>query len=121
MTKEEFNAIMNNCTGTDVYYKNPLMNLQYTDGVKIFAENAGAYWFITDVALFAKEAVKANSEEYMFSIHLIVKDDNADMKFKDGDGHICYERHYAFTDCPEGEWIFFYFPEEKLLIWHGEY
>lgn len=121
MKSEELQAIMGNYTGTDSYHKMPSLNLNYTDGVIGFAENAGAYWFVTDVAIFRKEAIKKNRDEYMFSVHLIVKDGKADMLFKDGNGHICYKHHYAFTDCPDGDWVFYYYVNERLLIWNGEY
>ena len=31
------------------------------------------------------------------------------------------EKHISFTDCPDGEWEFFYEPKANLLMWRGEY
>lgn len=121
MKKEELECLMANYYGTECYHRMPVTNLLVTDGALGFAKNAGAFWFLTDVALFRKEAFKVNPEEEMFSVHLIVKDNKADMIYKDGNGHICYSKHYSLTDCPEGDWIFYYFKSENLLIWNGEY
>lgn len=121
MNKKELEAIMANYYGTENYYKHPLIAMNYTDGVQAFAKNAGAYWFITDCGLFVKEAIKKDSQEDMFAVHLIVEGDKADMIFKNGDNHEVYKRHYTFTDCPEGDWLFYYFKSENLLIWSGEY
>jgi hypothetical protein len=33
-------------TGTENYYRHPFGKALFTDGVKYFAETAGAYWFI---------------------------------------------------------------------------
>ena len=121
MKSEELKSLMGNYYGTECYHRMPLTNLLVTDGVLAFAKYAGACWFLTDVALFRKEAFKKNPEEEMFSVHLIVKDGKADMNYIDGDGHCCYSKHYAYTDCPEGDWVFYYFKSENLLIWNGEY
>ena len=121
MTGLELKAIMDYCTGTKNYYYSPLMTMKYTDGVKTFARNAQANWLLADICAYKEYVKKANPEEYMFSIHLIVKDNQADLIFKDGDGHISYQHHYRITDCPEGDWLFFYYVDEDVLIWNGEY
>ena len=113
-------ALMDNYYGTEHYYKLTMPNINYTDGVKAFIENAEAVWFLIDVGLFRKEAIKKNPNEDMFTVNLIVKDGKGDLIFKDGDLKECYKRHYGFTDCPDGDWMFFYFKNENLLIWHGE-
>ena len=121
MKSEELQAIMDNYTGTEHIYNNPMMTMRYTDGVKGFLVNAEAYWLISDIYVYRKEAIKKNPDEYMFSVRLVVKDDKADLTFKDGNGHICFEHHYSFTDCPSGDWLFYYYVNEDLLIWNGEY
>ena len=121
MNTSELQDLMSNYYCTDCYYKMPMLNMQYTDGVKAFAENAGAYWLLTDIALFVPKAKKANPTEYMFSVHLVVNKGKADLLFKDADDNVSYKRHYALTDCPDGDWIFYYYVNERLLIWNGEY
>ena len=121
MKSEELRAIMGNYSGTEQYHRMPLINLLVTDGVIGFIKNAGANWFVTDVGLFRKQAQRKNPEETMFSVHLISKNDKANIVFKDGNGKVCLMKNYSYTDCPEGDWVFYYYPLENLLIWNGEY
>jgi hypothetical protein len=95
--------------------------MRYTDGVLAFAKEAEAGWLVTDIQVFRKEAIKENPEEYMFSVHLIVKEGKADLIFKDANGHICFKYHYSNTDFPDGDWLFYYYVNEDLLIWCDEY
>jgi hypothetical protein len=120
ITKKELEFIMKQCTGTQYYYRSHLSYLT-TDGVMIFAREAGAYWLLADINVYKDIAIKMNPQEDMFSVYLKVKGSEADLIFKDSKGTVRYARHYVATDCPEGEWLFYYFTEEKLLIWNGEY
>lgn len=121
MKSKELKAIMDNYSGTENYYYSPLMTMRYTDGVRAFVKNAEAGWFLADVCAYKEYAKKKSPNEYMFSVHLMVNDSKADLVFKDGDGHIDYVHHYSYTDCPDGDWVFFYYVDEDLLIWNGEY
>lgn len=121
VTSQELRAKMANCYGTECYYKCRMSSMKYTDGVLAFAKEAEAGWLITDIQVFRKEAIKENPEEYMFSVHLIVKEGKADLIFKDANGHICFKYHYSNTDCPDGDWLFYYYVNEDLLIWCDEY
>jgi hypothetical protein len=42
-------------TGTENYYTNPLYPFEYTDGIKYLAENGGAYWLLDAIASWQKE------------------------------------------------------------------
>lgn len=119
-TKKELEFIMRQCTGTENYYKSHLSYLT-TDGVMIFAREAEAYWLLADINVYKDIAIKENPQEDMFSVCLKVEDGKADLIFKDRNNTVRYAKHYVATDCPEGEWLFYYFTEEKLLIWNGEY
>lgn len=121
MKSEELEWIMSNYTGTETYWQNPLMTMRYTDGVKAFVQNAKAGWLLADICAYKEHAKKMNPDEYMFSVHLVVKDCKAELIFKDGGGTIRYSHHYTYTDCPDGDWLFYYYVDEDLLIWNGEY
>ena len=117
ITSAELKEKMNQCYGTEVYYKNPLFPLyHYTEGVQTFCEAANAYWFLTDV--FVK-LLRFFSGESFVSIHLVVKDEKADLLFCDGDDKELKRQHYSYTDCPEGDWHFFFI--DGVLLWHMEY
>lgn len=121
ITSNELETAMAYCTGTECYYKCQMSPMRYTDGVLTFAKNAEAGWFVNDVQIFRREAVKENPKEYMFSVHLVIKNGKGDLLFKDGDDKVCFKYHYSNTDCPDGDWVFYYYVNEDLLIWSGEY
>lgn len=121
MKSEELQTIMGNYTGTETYWHNPLMTMRYTDGVKAFVQNAKAGWLLADICAYKEYAKKANPDEYMFSVKLEVELGEGDLVFKDGNGTIRYIHHYTYTDCPDGDWLFYYYVDEDLLIWNGEY
>lgn len=104
--------IMGYCYGTEHYYKNQLLPFVYTDGVKTFVENAGggAFWFLTEVMILVKDI------KDFASVVLKVKNGKADILVDKNN-----KKHIAYTDCPDGDWEFFYEPESKVLMWRGEY
>lgn len=113
----ELTEAMNQCYGTEVYYIHPLFpNFRYTEGVKVFCEKAEAYWFLTDTFIKLQRFFKGES---FVSIHLRVKGDKADLIFCDGDDKELKRQHYNYTDCPEGDWHFFFI--DGVLLWHMEY
>ena len=103
---------MSYCYGTERYYKSNMLPFVYTDGVKTFVENAGggSFWFLTECLAFI------NGLADFSSIVLKVKGGKADIVVN---GEI--KKHIAFTDCPDGDWEFFYEPDGKVLLWNGEY
>ena len=50
---------------------------------------------------------------------------NIMLKVSDSKGVILVDgkekKEIPYTDCPDGEWEFFYEPESKVLMWRGEY
>lgn len=114
ITKEELSLCMRHATGTMHYYKHFLAPFNYTDGVKLFADKAEAYWFIDIVASILKKIYK----RYFVSVTLTVKDEEADFVVLDNN-KVVYKQHISYTDCPEGVWKFYY--TNNVLLWNGEY
>lgn len=108
----ELESKMAFCYGTEHYYKNNLLPFVYTDGVKTFVENAGngAFWFLTEVMILVKDI-----QDFASII----------LKVENGKGDILVDKkkkkHIPYTDCPDGEWEFFFEPEGRVLFWNGEY
>jgi hypothetical protein len=98
--------------GTETYYRHPLTKSVYTDGVKYFAEKAGAYWFLDIV--FSEYSSLMNQEGFL-SITLFVGVLGADISVTDGDENILTTKRVQFTDCPQGEYKFFYTDDVLLL------
>lgn len=123
MTKEtaELEEIMAQCYGTENYYREFLLSYLYTDGVKTFAMNAGngAFWFLQEVNGMIVDNNIRKSDDNLTSIHLKVKDERADIIMENNEQ--TYTKHIGYTDCPDGDWLFYYFTSDNVLIWNGEY
>ena len=106
----ELEGKMAYCTGTEHYYKSPVLCYQYTDGVQTFAQEAGAYWLLSEFNRFVY------GEKNFTALKLIVNDGKGDIYKND-----VKVKHISFTDCPDGEWIFYYEPQANVMMWCGEY
>jgi hypothetical protein len=103
---EEFAKDLRQFTGTEHYYRHPLARrVVYTDGVRYFAEAAGAYWLID---ILATELPKLAAKHRILFVHCVVKDGNARLYANEDSGKPnLWERAIDFTDCPEGDWSFY--------------
>lgn len=90
-------------TGTEQWYRHPFSKVTYTDGVKYFAETAGAYWFIDQVIFLPMEYPK----EEFFSITLNALDGKALIVVDDGNENVLMNKDIYPTDCPNGSYKFF--------------
>ena len=106
--------------GTENYYCDKAYYFKFTDGVKAFCEKAGAYWLLDLInSLFFERKYKAKMNADFISIDLKVdENDSAVISFKDSNG-VFYEQGIPFTDCPMGNWKFYY--DSGVLMWNGEY
>lgn len=90
-------------TGTEHYYKAPLIWFKYTDGVKYVADNGGA-WLVQDISLFT---AKHQNDDFI-SIKAVFKKNKAVITYSDGDGNEWRKIPVAYTpDFDEGEIKFF--------------
>ena len=99
--------------GTENYYKSPLTNCVYTDGVKYFAEEAGAYWFL-DLVLHEYRALV--HKELFLSITLKVSRESAVIEVSDGNGSYAKPRLIDHTDCADGEYNFYFVQGEPTVL-----
>lgn len=103
-------------TGTEKWYRAINPRVTYTEGVKYFADTAGAHWLID---IIATELAKPCRIEGFLSIKAVVTGTKAKLIADDGNGKIIWQRAIGYTDCPEGEWKFFLAPEgpqETLVL-----
>ena len=95
-------------TGTEQWYRHGLnKSMLFTDGVKAFADLAGAYWFLDIVATELNEIRKKE----MFILVKLIKapgEQGARVVCDDGDGNFLFIKNIGFSDCPVGEWKFYY-------------
>jgi len=106
LTAQELKADMAQCTGSMQYHKLTLLPLKATDGMKVVAEKAGAFWLVDAIASYQGEAkVKALRIQFWT---LEVKDNKADLFCVEDSGMPkLIEQHIGFTDFPEGTWKFY--------------
>lgn len=114
LSTEELQAGLEQFYGSENFYINPLVKYKYTDGVKYFAENAGAYWLLQEI-----NGLTVRLPGYFFNIEVISKDNKADIIIDDGNYNILKKKHIRFTDLPQGKWQFFL--TDNVLMLPNEY
>lgn len=92
--------------GTEQYYKELFTGILYTDGFHYFLQKADAYWFLTELALYICDKHLRNEE--FLGVYLNVKNGKATLKITDGNEKVFFKKNYAYTNCPEGDYTFFY-------------
>jgi hypothetical protein len=106
--------------GTEQYHFNPLYRwMNYTDGVKYFATNAGggAYWLLDIIGTELQPLARKHG---FLTVDLLVHDTaKADIVVTDGDYLELWRRHIDWTDCPQGVWKFFL--QSGVLMVTSEY
>ena len=104
---EESNLVaeLRNFTGTEHYFVNPMYRwMQYTDGVKYFANKAGAYWFLDMVGTELHDLAR---KEHFMTVDLIVRDGKSEILVTDGNDVVLWKRKDIYTDCPTGTYRFY--------------
>jgi hypothetical protein len=105
-------------TGTENYYRHGIVgSVVYTDGVKHFANTAGAHWFL-DILATEVSLLIFNGEDFV-SVKMDVTDGKAVIWADDGNGKALWNKRIGFTDCPNGEWRFYMAPggpENTIVI-----
>ena len=102
--------------GTEHYYGHPLTQSVYTDGVKYFAEVAGAYWFL-DIVF--SEYHRLMRDLGFITIDLHSENGKADITVTDGNNKTLAEKHIDITDCPDGLYKFYF--QDGVLMLTSEY
>lgn len=100
-------------TGTENWYRHHFVrDVTYTDGVKAFAEQAGAWWFVDDSIIEYTALMKKHG---FLTITLAVANDKADITVDDGNDNVLATRNVPYTDCPTGTYKF-YFTDNVMLL-----
>ena len=125
MNASELKHGLSNFWGSETFTRHPLnRRVVYTEGAKFFFDNAGngAYWLLDILATepaILKEAeqfthVTLTVAEHGGVAHLNVTDGG-----KEGDAaQSVYHRRIDWTDCPPGDWEFFF--ENMTVMLPGE-
>ena len=107
-------------TGTEHYYFNPQYEkMQYTDGVKYFAEKAHAYWLLDIIGTEFFPKQEAGTWDYFIAIKLHVEKQAMTITVTDGNEKTYEVRTIDFTDFPAGDWQLWLV--DGILILPSEY
>ena len=120
------------CIGTDGYHQvNPFVrSFLVTDGVKHFAELAGAYWLLDEIALHLKEMFKTDNTFLVVRVTSNKKQNgssNADIKVYEGynseeteeendKNYLVYKKHIGYTDLVNGTHKFYLQRQAGMVI-----
>ena len=100
-------------TGTENWYRHGIVRgILYTDGVKYFADTAGAWWFVDDCIIEYAPLMKQHG---FLTITLDVADSQAKITVDDGNDNVLATKAIPYTDCPAGSYKF-YFTNDVLLL-----
>lgn len=102
--------------GGDQYMHQLVRSVQYTEGARDFFINAGngAYWMLDILA--TEPDIRAEAKRGFANVLLKVEGSRAVITVDDGnDSPPVFKRDIEFTDCPEGDWQF-YFIENVILL-----
>ncbi len=111
-------------SGTETFFKIPLIGTRFTDGIKYLANVAECFWLITDASVIAKSLANKNHFITIDFKRLSKKEREEEqceaiINYSDGNGNI-YETHrYNITDFPLDELRLFFV--DNTLMLPGEY
>lgn len=113
----QLRAALAHCTGSSQWFRHPFSRCTYTEGVQAFAQNAGggAYWLL-DILLTEPAILRAVQAHGIVFPTLHVVDGKATITvIRDTGEAPLFERRLTYTDCPDGEWRF-YFAGDVLML-----
>lgn len=119
MNTTELTSELAQFTGTSHWYRHNLnSDITYTDGVKFFAETAGAYWLLDIIA--TQPEILGTMQTGMAVIKLQVNNDTtAVLICEDGNYNPTYSRPLEFTDAPVGVWVLWF--TDNVILLPSEY
>ena len=100
-------------TGTENWYRHYFIrDVTFTDGVKYFADTAGAWWFVDDSIIEYSPLMR---EHGFLTLTLDVSNSQAKITVDDGNDNVLATREIPYTDCPSGQYRF-YFTDNVFLL-----
>lgn len=118
--KQSFKAALEQFHGTEKYYRLPICDTLYTDGIQFLATEGKAFWLVTDASIVAKSL----QDKSRFITVDFKKLNTAERKqlgyaakvtYSDGNGQVFTTQFYHLTDFPL-ETLRLYFIDNILLL-----
>ena len=105
---------------TGCLYQLPICSTLYTDGIRYLAQNAKAYWLLTDASVMGK-SLKEKSRFITVDFKRTPPTErkktghDATITYGDGNGKVLTRQHYHSTDFPLDE-LRLFFVDNTLLL-----
>ena len=116
MTKTFDPTILRQFTGTEQWYRHPLVRqVLFTDGAKYIADNAGAYWLLDEIAFAQKGEPAVAAESFQFWKLRVMPNQTATLVCDDGNGRVVFSKAIDYTDFP-AEGVELYFTDNVILL-----
>lgn len=120
ISQSQLRSNLETFTGTETFYRIPLLNTRFTDGIKYLAETADCYWLVTDVSVIAKSLM---DRSYFVTIDFKKLSGEmqdamgyeAIIEYGDGNGNVLETHRYHSTDFPLDE-LRLFFTDGTLLL-----
>ena len=117
ITTRELLQELQGYTGTETWWRHwANRKVTYTDGVKEFADKAGAHWLLD---IFATELWKPVNEHRFLELLCKVGNNEKAELTANNRVDIVWRREIEWTDCPAGEWKFLFGeggPEDSFTL-----
>ena len=104
---------LNQFTGSECFYTNPIGKMRYSEGVRFLAENANCYWLIDAIASYQPKLLKIETFQYLQFWELAVHPNRSCELLCREDSNIepAVRQEIEYTDFP--------LPEIKLWVEYG--
>lgn len=116
MTGEQLRYNLAHFTSSEQIYGVGFVNpwMKYTEGVRFFFENAGAFW-LGDILATQPEILATMRTGMAVATLTVGSGTKAKLVVTNGNDDVQYTRNFDYTDCPEGEWRFYIMNNTILL------
>ncbi|WP_424001284.1 DUF6876 family protein [Maribacter sp. IgM3_T14_3] len=120
MNPQELKEQLAAFSGTESFYKIPLLNTVITDGIQYLASKANCFWLVTDASVVAKSLMNRSSFITVDFKKLSTEKQKvlgyaAVIEYSDGNDTILETQKYHLTDFPL-ETIRLFFTNNTLML-----
>ena len=120
MNPQELKTQLAAFSGTESFYKIPLLNTVITDGIRYLANKANCFWLVTDASVVAKSLMNRSSFitvdlKKLPTAQQKVLGYAAVVEYSDGNDTILETQKYHLTDFPL-ETIRLFFTNNTLML-----
>jgi hypothetical protein len=116
MTKTLNKADLAQFTGSENWYRHAINRaVLFTDGAKVVADQAGAYWLLDEIAIIQPHNARVAAEGFQVWKLAVNADQTGILTCDDGNDNVVYTKEIEYTDFPP-DGITLYFTNNTILL-----